>query len=153
MGPTGNLPSGVFAANFVASPPSEDPAWYIEYNVSTTETMDLLIVAEPWPESSITDSGGESKIIPVPADQNVNGTMAVNANVYDIYLQQKTPVVGSYVQVWSQLTVPVPVTGEGDGDGLGFGAGTPTLPPGHHVWQPDRLPVGEIAGEPLKPNA
>jgi hypothetical protein len=114
MGCTGNLPPGVFAASFVASPLSQDtdPDRYIEYDLSTTETMELTITVESAPETPLTYSDAASKRIPVPSDQNVRGSLSVTAGLYDIYLQQTKPVTGPHVEVWKNLVVPA-VTSEG----------------------------------------
>jgi hypothetical protein len=113
MGCTGNLPPGVFAANFVASPLSQDtdPDRYIEYDLSTTETMELTITVESAPETALTYSDAASKRIPVPPDQNVRGSLSVTAGLYNIYLQQTKPVTGPHVEVWKNLVVPAVTNG------------------------------------------
>lgn len=85
----------------------------------------------------------------------MNGVLTdLGEGVFNIYLQQVSPITGPYVEVWTGLVVPPAVTGQGEGDGLGFGAGEPQLPPGHKVFQADHLPVGEpVVGEPVRPNA
>ena len=49
MGLTGNLPPGVFAVNFVAEYLSQVPNGGIAYSLSTTEDMELTIIAVQTP--------------------------------------------------------------------------------------------------------
>jgi hypothetical protein len=155
-GSTGNLPPGVVAANFVASPPSQDAEWYIDYSVSTTETMPLTITAVQTPPPPQPPPGGVPGLTPtapitVPANQNVNGWISmVPEGVYNMYIQ---PNGGPNVLVWTDLAVPAASAGGGEQGGLGFGYGQ-GFPPGHKIFQPTHLPVGEPTfAEPGKPNA
>jgi len=144
-GSTGNLPPGVIEANFVArGGPSQDELWSLQYSLQSTENMVVVITAQPTGGTILppaTFTPGVPELL-LPPDQNVDGIFSLPmAGVWNIYVQQVQPVVGPDVLVWSNFAVPA-VTGEGRGDGLGFGAGTPTFPPGHKVFQADRLPVG-----------